>query len=110
MPTGPKRSTPKKRKLVATKKTMKPGRKSKPPISAKAASAAVKRYAAKQRVQVELSEEQMQALRRQLGIGTPGPLDPTQPFNITFVVKGQPKAFTDMNVASCAYWGDTCCA
>jgi hypothetical protein len=94
MPTGTKRPskiTLRKRKLAATKKTMKPGRKGKPPISAKAASAALKRYAAKQRVQVELSDEQMQALRRQLGMDTPAPLDPTQPFNITFVVKGRPR-------------------
>jgi hypothetical protein len=82
----------------------------KPQISAAAASAALKRYATKQQVEVELTEEQMQALKRQLGPGTPGPLDPRRPFNIKFVIKDRPKPFGDFNVASCAYWSDTCCA
>jgi len=82
----------------------------KPKISPAAASAALKRYAAKQQVEVELSEEQMQALRGKLGPGTAGPLDPRRPFNIKFVVRGRPEAFGDFSVASCAFWSDTCCA
>jgi len=82
----------------------------KPKISAAAASAALKRYAASQQVELELTEEQMQALRGKLGPGTDGSLDPKRPFNIKFVVRGRPKAFGDFNVASCAFWSDTCCA
>ena len=110
MATEIKRSrTSRKSKTVGDKRSRKPSRASKPPISAAAASAALKRYAAKQRVQVELTDDQMQALQRQLGVDTASPLDPRRPFNITFVVKGRPKAFGDFNVASCAYWSDTCC-
>jgi hypothetical protein len=34
-------------------------------------------------------------------------MDPSQPAAITFEVDGQTLA--DFKVASCAYWGDTCC-
>ncbi|PWT78026.1 MAG: hypothetical protein C5B58_15860 [Acidobacteria bacterium] len=111
MATGIKRpSKSRQSKASGGKKFKKSSGPSKPPISAAAASAALKRYAAKQRVQIELTEDQMHALQRQLGLDTPSPLDPRRPFNITFVVKGRSKAFSDFNVASCAYWGDTCCA
>ena len=108
---SPQRSTKKlpKARGTSSRPTTKPGR-VKPPISAATASAALKKYAAKQEVKIELTYEQMTALRNQLRPDPDSPLDPRSPFRIKFVVPGRPDPFADFHVASCAYWSDTCCA
>jgi hypothetical protein len=67
------------------------------------ASATLKRYADRQPVNLRLTAEQLEALKEQWQ-----GLDPTSPAAITFEVEGRKVA--DFKVASCAYWGDTCCA
>lgn len=58
MATDIKRSSKsRKSKAVGGKRPKKASRPSKPPISAAAEAAALKRYAAKQRVEVELTED-----------------------------------------------------
>lgn len=71
-------------------------------ITAEEASAAVKRHAEDQQIQVELSEEQLDAIQQQWTMG-----DPAHPADITFVVEDRPEA--NLRVASYSYWGDTCC-
>ena len=66
-------------------------------------SASLKRYAEKQPVTIQLTAEQLEAMKEQWR-----GLDPASPAAITFEVEGKPVA--DFRVASCAYWGDTCCA
>jgi hypothetical protein len=66
-------------------------------------SAQLKKYADKQPVTITLSPEQLEYIKAQWQR-----LDPSKPAAITFEVEGKP--FADFKVASCAYWGDTCCA
>lgn len=66
-------------------------------------SSQVKHAAARQPVTVELTEEQLEALRAVWDDG-----DPTAPAQITFTVKNKP--FAEMAVAGYRYRGDTCCA
>ena len=62
----------------------------------------VKRAAAQQPLKVELTEEQLNALRTVWDDG-----DPKAPAQITFYVKDKPVAA--MDVAGYRYRGDTCC-
>lgn len=66
------------------------------------ASELVKRYAEEQKVRVNITNEQMEAIRSQW-IN-----DPNRPAQITFVVDGTPVG--EMKVATCPYWSTTCCA
>jgi hypothetical protein len=68
----------------------------------KLASAVIKQYAAKQKVKVKLSQEQLDALFSQWNEG-----DPQMPAEVTFYVKG--RAAMQMRVAAYRYRGDTCC-
>lgn len=71
-------------------------------ITSKEASEAIKKFAEDQPIQVELSEEQMEAIHDQWQTG-----DPYKPAEITFTVKDRPVA--GLKVASYSYRGDTCC-
>ena len=62
----------------------------------------VKREAEKQRVTVELTEEQFESLRRAWDDG-----DPRAPAQVTFLVRGREVA--ELAVAGYRYRGDTCC-
>ena len=66
-------------------------------------SAHLKRYADQHPVTITLTPDQLDTLKEQWQR-----LDPRSPAAITFQVEGKPVA--DLKVASCAYWGDTCCA
>lgn len=66
-------------------------------------SAQIKQEAERQRITVELTEEQLEALRAAWDDG-----DPKAAAQITFLVKGKPVA--EMAVAGYRYRGDTCCA
>lgn len=66
------------------------------------ASRIVKQHAEQQKVQIQISSEQMEAIRSQW-IN-----DPRRPAQITFVVDGKPVG--ELKVATCPYWSDTCCA
>jgi hypothetical protein len=71
--------------------------------SAEEVSSSLKRLAADQPVSIMLSDDQVDALKEQWRS-----LDPSRPAAITFKVEG--RSVADFKVASCAYWGDTCCA
>lgn len=71
-------------------------------LSVDEASRIIKEQAESQKVQISLSEEQMEAIRQQWI------KDPNRPAQITFSVDD--KAIGDMKVATCAYFGTTCCA
>lgn len=71
-------------------------------IDVGAASRVVKQLAEQQRVEIKISSEQMQALRDQWIT------DPDRPAQLVFVVDG--KEVGDFKVATCPYFGDTCCA
>lgn len=101
------------RKAATSKTPKKTARKAPGTISAAQASAALKRYAQKQQVQLEVTEKQLAELQKVIGPGGPsvgpgGGFDPRKPFQIQFIVKGKPVG--DFRVASCAFWSDTCCA
>lgn len=66
-------------------------------------SSLLKQEAARQPVTIRLTDEQLDALRSQWAA-----LDPSRPAAVTFEVDGRPVG--DFRIASCAYWGDTCCA
>jgi len=66
------------------------------------ASLAIKKLAAKQKITVRLSEEQLNAILSQWNEG-----DPRQPAEITFRV-GR-KTVIDLKVAGYRYRGNTCC-
>jgi hypothetical protein len=66
-------------------------------------SASLKRLAEQQPVTIKLSADQISTLKDQWRS-----LDPSRPAAISFEVEGRQVA--DFKVASCAYWGDTCCA
>jgi hypothetical protein len=72
-------------------------------ISPDEASRIIKEHASKQQIKVEITEDQLQAMLRQWVDKSPG-----APAQITFVVKDRTVA--DLHLASCSYWGDTCCA
>lgn len=76
--------------------------KSRAPLSAEAASRIVKARAREQPVRVTITPEQMEAIRSQWI------RDPARPAEITFLVDGEPVG--ELKVATCPYWGDTCCA
>ena len=67
-----------------------------------AASRIIKYYAAKQKVNIHISREQMTALLEQWK------QNPQYPAEIKFYVDNKPVA--EFSLASCAYFGDTCCA
>lgn len=77
-------------------------RESRGEITAEEASTVVKRHAQDQEIEVELSEEQLDAIHQQWTVG-----DPSRPADITFAVEDRPAA--NLRVASYSYWGDTCC-
>ncbi len=66
------------------------------------ASRVIKEHAGKQPIRVELSEDQLEAILSQWKRAEPG-----SPAEITFHV-GE-RDVGNLKVASCAYWGDTCC-
>ena len=66
------------------------------------ASKIVKRHAEQQKVEVQITHEQMEAIRTQWI------KDPNRPAQITFVVEGKPVG--ELKVATCPYWSDSCCA
>jgi hypothetical protein len=62
----------------------------------------LKKEAERQRVTVELTEEQLESLKAAWNQG-----DPTAPAVVTFLVKGKPAA--EMAVAGYRYAGSECC-
>ena len=66
------------------------------------ASKIVKQYAEQQKVEIQITDEQMEAIRSQWID------DPNRPAQITFVVEGKPVG--DLRIATCPYFSDTCCA
>lgn len=76
--------------------------KSRQDISAYEASKIVKEEAEHQKVHINLSSEQMEAIRSQWI------KDPNRPAQIIFTVDD--KTVGDMKVATCPYFGTTCCA
>jgi hypothetical protein len=66
------------------------------------ASRIVKQYAEQQKVELNITPQQMEAIRSQWI------RDPSRPAQITFYVDG--KAVGEMKIATCPYWSDTCCA
>jgi hypothetical protein len=66
------------------------------------ASLAIKKLAAKQKITVQLSEEQLNAILSKWNEG-----DPRQPAQITF--RAGRKTVIDLKVAGYRYRGDTCC-
>lgn len=73
-----------------------------PTISSEEASQIVKRFAAKQKVAIELTQDQLDALLRQWD-----DVDPRQPAELTFYVER--KEQSNLTVAGYRYKGDTCC-
>jgi len=71
-------------------------------ISSEEASKAVKYHAAKQKVEVVLSQDQFDAILAQWD-----EKDPREPAQINFVVEG--KELGELTVAGYRYRGDTCC-
>lgn len=71
-------------------------------LSAAEASKIVKRHAEGQKVKISLSNDQMEAIQSQWLE------DPNRPAEITFIVEGNPVG--EMKVATCPYFGTTCCA
>lgn len=76
--------------------------KSRQGIGPEEASRIVKRHAEQQKVEVNITPQQMEAIRSQWI------RDPSRPAQITFYVEG--KAVGEMKIATCPYWSDTCCA
>ena len=76
--------------------------KSRQAIGAYEASKIVKEAAEHQKVQIKLNSEQMDAIRSQWI------KDPNRPAQIIFTVDD--KTVGDMKVATCPYFGTTCCA
>ena len=62
----------------------------------------LKKHAANQKIRIELTDEQMQAILTQWS-----EQDPRQPAQITFFVSERPIA--ELMVAGYRYSGDTCC-
>lgn len=77
-------------------------RKSLPVVSEDEASKIIKAYAEKQKIKVELSEEQLKALMDQWE-----DWNPKRSAQITFFVKDKP--LIEFKTASYSYRGDTCC-
>lgn len=71
------------------------------------ASKMVKKMAAKQKIAINLTEEQFAELMRNFK-PKGGRFNPKVPFQIDFRCGTLGKA--RLPVASCAYWSDTCCA
>jgi hypothetical protein len=71
-------------------------------ISHEEASRVIKRAAANQKIELVLTEDQMSQLLQQWNG------DPSMPAQINFIVGNKP--LIQLPVASCAYFGDTCCA
>jgi hypothetical protein len=69
---------------------------------AQSAARLTKQLAAKQKIRIDLTQEQLRAITDQWTIKKPG-----SPAEISFHV-GERKAAT-LKVASYSYWGDTCC-
>jgi hypothetical protein len=67
------------------------------------ASKVIKELAAKQKIEVRLTAEQMDAISKHWGR-----LDPHRPAEITFFVDDKAKA--QFKVAAYSYHGDSCCA
>ncbi len=67
------------------------------------ASRIIKRHAANQKIRIELTDEQMEAI-----LGNWDEQDPRLPAEITFYVGERPMA--ELRVAGYRYRGDTCCA
>lgn len=72
-------------------------------VTAREASKVVKAAAEDQHVDVELTDEQMAAIREQWDV-----TDPSRPADINFVVEDRPEA--NLRVASYSYMDSTCCA
>jgi hypothetical protein len=66
------------------------------------ASRVIKEHASQQRVRVQLTDEQLQAIVEQWGKG-----NPREPAEITFYLAERPVG--ELRVAGCAYLADTCC-
>lgn len=71
-------------------------------LSQDEASKSVKEYAEKNKVRIELNEEQMDQIINSFEKA------PTEAARVTFFVDGKAKA--EFNVAAYYYRGDTCCA
>jgi hypothetical protein len=63
----------------------------------------VNKLAKDQKIAIELTQEQMDAIMRQWRLA-----DNTRPAELTFTVEGV--AQTSLRVAAYAYYGDNCCA
>ena len=72
-------------------------------ISAEAASAAIKRLAANNTVELEVPEDLVSRL-----LESWRQADPAAPAQIRFTVEG--REVGNFKIAACAYWSDTCCA
>jgi hypothetical protein len=68
----------------------------------KSAARITKQLAAKQKIRIDLTEEQLKAITDQWKVKSPN-----APAEISFHV-GERKA-ASLKVASYSYWGDTCC-
>ena len=78
-----------------------------PSAVAEQASRIVKEAAAKQRIDISLTEEQFEQLARNFRSEGNGAFDPRKPFQIEF--EAGTRAKSRLPVASCAFWSDTCC-
>jgi hypothetical protein len=87
---------------MATAKPKRPTTKL-PDITPDEASRIIKKFAAKQKITVQLTQEQVDAILAKWNEG-----DPQLPAEITFRV-GR-KKIIDLKVAGYRYRGDTCCA
>lgn len=76
--------------------------KSKSEIGPREASEIIKRFAAGQKVTINLNKEQLDAITEQWR-----DMNPNEPAEITFYVKGHPEA--SLKVAGYSYSGDACC-
>ena len=63
----------------------------------------VNKLAKDQKISIELTQEQMDAILSQWQSA-----DNTKPAELTFTVEGRPR--TSLRVAAYAYYGDSCCA
>ncbi|MBI3451814.1 MAG: hypothetical protein HY057_03075 [Rhodospirillales bacterium] len=93
-----KRKRPAKAKRVVKKKKAA----AKPRITALAASQVVKKAAEAQKITVELTPEQAEAILRPWDR-----MDPKKPAQVTFVVQG--REISGFAVAAYRYRGNTCC-
>ncbi|MGH9877142.1 MAG: hypothetical protein ACREBU_03155 [Nitrososphaera sp.] len=71
-------------------------------FSAEEASKIVKRLAAKQKIRVRLTEEQLAAITNQWK-----GMNPKKPAEITFYIQNRGKV--GLKVASQSYWNNSCC-